>query len=46
MSAPGLYLYDIEKLAGTQSSEFSSVPYEKLAPDTEKIESAVRRLVN
>ncbi len=45
MSVAGLYLYDIGKLAEKLSKEFGGLPYEKFAEDTEKIESAVRRLV-
>ena len=45
MSVAGLYLYDIGKVAEKLSKEFGTLPYEKFAEDTEKIESAVRRLV-
>ena len=45
MSVAGLYLYDIGKLAEKLSKEFGSLPYEKFAEDTEKVESAVGRLV-
>jgi uncharacterized protein with HEPN domain len=45
MSVAGLYLYDIGKLAEKLNKEFGTLPYEKFAEDTEKIESAVRRLV-
>ncbi len=45
MSVAGLYLYDIGKLAEKLTQEFGSLPYEKFTEGTEKIESAVRRLV-
>jgi hypothetical protein len=44
MGVPGLYLYDIGKLAEKLAREFGALPYEKFAEDANKIESAVMRL--
>ncbi len=45
MSASGLYLYDIGKLAEKLAREFGTLPYEQFAEDADKIESAVMRLL-
>ncbi len=39
------YLCDIGQLADKLTKEFATLPYEEFAEDTEKIESAVMRLV-
>ena len=44
MSVAGLYLYDIGKLAEKLSKEFGTLPHDKFAEDTNKTESAARRL--
>ena len=45
MSVAGFYRYDSGKRAGMLYQEFGSSPRDKLAEDSEKTESAVRRLV-